>query len=791
MAIIPLAPQQQILTPNAPVPVRGSGVAGIADAATAEVGGDIQKLGVSLMQHYQKQQDMQQSNQYEIGASQIEMASTQSYEEAKRTAKPDGSDFNDVYNKLLDPKIEDIKSNGPQTGAYADKLATTAEVVRNHMNARGTVEAASMLEKQNAQDVGTIGDTFADSVRENPTPEMVDLRTKSYGDYLDDKVNKGIFTADTKQKLMSGFSEKLGISYVEGLANKGSYGQAVNALRANQPDPTMMTKLDPDQAHSLGLITQKEADQLRDSGSTYDIPVLQKKDGSQLSPAGVNAINSIDPLKKNALIDQFKGKAEAANSLRLSELNSNVNGLEFLAYNGGDISDKQIADVKSQINMNSSLTPFARVRLMDAVNTASATNGAIKAMQSAPRSQWGGIVDGFDGRVQGANDHAATFDPQMAGAGADVSVQANRLQAKSHLQAYAAKLAKSQSDDAGQFAVESDQTLSDMYNGTKDGDPGAAQKFARQTMARQGYLQIPSEDRSILPNQDARNLGAALKNAQSSENADDFIHGLQQKWGPYYPQVFNEIADSDKSLKKYSAITYAPAATRFDLVDAIKNQDVINKSFENMPDKKITKEAVSSAVEAKLRPFSQAIAGGSNDISNMGIVNNFHDAMALQVKRAFLQGNTDVSDATDKAFNDLIGSQFNVIQNRNSAIIAPKLYQGQPLLPEQVQAYVGANSQVDGLKTLGLQIPKDPTGKYERNPESFYTDLEKTGKWVTNRDQSGIKLMNVNMDGSLTPIYDKYGKPVEKTYGQVQKAPQSFGTSAFDKINQINKFGGK
>ena len=280
--------------------------------ATAEVGGDIAKVGQTLMTQYAKQQDMQQDNAFQISASKLEGAYATSYEQAKHEANPDGSNFDEKLQEIVAPQVQDILANGPTSGPYADKLSTANEVIKNKVGSRAQIEKISMLEQYNANGAAQIGDTFADSVRENPSPEMIDNRTKTYNDYLDDKVNKGIFTPETRDKLMQNFNGKLGMSYVEGLANRGSYGQAVNTLRANQTDPSMMTNLEPAQAKSLGLITQKEADQLTTEGKTYDLPVLTQKDGARLSPALVQAMNAIDPLKKSGLIDQMKNKAEAA-----------------------------------------------------------------------------------------------------------------------------------------------------------------------------------------------------------------------------------------------------------------------------------------------------------------------------------------------------------------------------------------------------------------------------------------------------------------------------------------------
>lgn len=772
MALIPRANDSVILTPSSPVPIRGSSVAGVAESAQANLGGDISKLGVAIMQHQQKQEDMAQSNSFQISSAKVQATYQESFAEAQRTASPDGSDIVQKMNDIAGPKLDDIKSNGPSAPEYADRLDAVAQATSAMMSAHAKVAGLSMLEKYNADGADKVSDTYADSVRQNPNPQMVATNTKAFGSYLDERVTKGNFTPQERTKLMNTFNEKQGLSYIDGLSNSGKYGQALNYLTANQQNPDLKTSVDPEQARQLGLIDSKEADMLKSQGKTYDMPALTTKDGAQLTPELTAAMSAIDPLKKAAMIDHLQGKVEAQGNLKLGELNSNITSFEYLAYHGAPISEAQVADLKNQVNMNPALTPFARVRNMDAINTAVASQNTIKLLQTAPRSKWDSIINSFDSRVNLAHQKATGNDPQMAGAGADLSVQANRAQAKERVQSYADKLTKIQAEDAGQFSIDSDQTMNHLYRGTKDNDPGASQKFARQSLSRQDYLQIPKDDQSILPNADAQSMGAALKNMPNSEAADDFIKNIQTKWGPYAPKVLAEVAQTDKSLEKYQALAYIPAGNRFGLVDAIKNQDVIKKSFTQIDQKSVVQKDINTQVNSALGQFSQAVSGGSNDSSRIGIVNTYRDAMELQVKKEFVKDpSISVADASKKAYDDVIGSQFNVVQGQRSAVIVPKTLAGQPMLPSTVSDYMSRYSDAAGFKELDPFIPKDPMGKYAANPDSFYSDLAARSKWVTNQSQDGIKLMNTEMDGTLTPIYDKFGKPIEKKYTDLSLNP--------------------
>ncbi len=776
MAIIPRATDQVLMSVSSPVPIRGSANAGVAEAAQADVGGAISKLGVTVMQHYQRQQEMAQANSYEISASKLEGAYQTSVQEATRQAAPDGSDLQQKFTEISQPLIDEIKANGPTDQNYIDRLnahdeSFRAKVIAPHL----MLTHGSMLEKYNADGANKIADTFSDSVRQNPVPGMLASRVSNYGTYLDGLTKNNTISEKTATKLKDDFQEKVGLSFIEGLAQTGRHSSAINYLTANQADPSFVSKLDPEQAQQAGLIDGREAQALKAQGKTYDLPVITKSDGVALTPEVTQALNAIDPIKKAGLIDHLKAKADMENNLKIGELNSQVSGLEYLAYHGGPITDAQTAQVKSQINQNASLTPFARVRLMDQVNTAVASNQMIQQLSSLPRNKWSTVIDTFDTRVQNANTKATGFDSKMASAGADLAVQSNRLQAKNRIESYAQTLAKSQSDDAAGFVIGSDQNTNDLYRGTKDNDPSSSQTYARQMLSKQAFLQIPPEDRSILPNGDAQAMGTILKNMPNAEAANDFLTKQQAKWGPYYPKVLGEIAGTDKALQKYATATYAPAETRGDLVDAIQNAGPINDNFKNIEKTGAIKEHdVVTQVNAKLQGFTQAIGGSSNDTSRIGIVNNFRDAMTNLVKRDAVRGGvnfSNLSGSVDSAFEQVIGSQYSIIPSKNSSVLAPKQIGGAPINASSISDYISNMSSADSLKTLGLQVPNDPLGKYQRDPDSFYKDLATTGRWVTNQAQDGMKLMNVEMDGKLSPIYDAYGKPVEKKYLDIMNNP--------------------
>lgn len=771
--IIPRNNESITMQPRNPVPVRGASSVGNDFQGLADLGQSIQRMGSTIIDHVQKQDEMAQRNKLEIASSAIEKVHSEGLDYAQRNSQPDGSNINDVFNQYTKPRIDEIQKNlGPdKESPYADKLSAFTEAATNHAGARLFLTKAAMLETYNQNGAMTVGDTMADSVRENPTPEMLAARVKGLDNYLGDLTGKGIFKPEQAMKLKNGQMEKFGLQMVSGLYERGQYGAALNFLKANQQDDTAVSKMDPRVAVTSGLIDQKEADQLLAQGKTYDQPVLTRKDLVQMTPEMTQAMMAIDPAKKAALIDHMKNKAEAETQLKLSELNSQVSSFEQIAYSGGNYTEAQKGTIKSQINGNSSLHLWARKRLMDAVDTADVANGLMKAMQSAPRSQWQSIAGQFDDRIKMSEGTAAKFDPNMTNLSADMTIRANRMKAKNTLDSEMDQLAKFQSKDAASFAIQSDNQLTNFWGATKDGDPNFSQRYAREAIARQTYLEIPPKDQRVLPKNYAEQIGSQLKGIPDSETTNDFLSKLQNQWGPAYPRVLKEISGSDKSLANFSIATYAQNDTRADLVDSIKNSDAITKQFKTLPDHEVIGKLVVDRAETITRPLSQAILGSANETGNMNILNNFQTAITTQARRDIVQKGMEPTAAVEKAYSDIVDKQYHIVPTGKSMLLVPKDLNGVITDADKISQSIRQSSYVEGLKNLNLMIPNDPLGKYKRDPNTFYEDLAQTGKWVTNQQQDGARLMTVEMDGHLSPVYDKYGKSVELKYKDIMTAP--------------------
>jgi hypothetical protein len=577
MPIIPRTQEDVAMNVSSPVPVRGSESAGAFEKAQGDFFGQVANFAGAVNDAYTRQRNAEAELKENQAQSSISDAALVAREKAKKAANEDGSNYREIFQKEFDNATKDVYKPLDGFSQTTERVKQFQNQVAGHVGAQIEVESLGMLEKTNYKRASDLADQSADRIRGNPNESMVAAEVKSYGSMIDSLVANNTVSATNGEKARQYFYNKVAEGYVDGLGNQGSYSKGLNALKANQEDPNLKTMIEPAEAKRLGFITQKEADQLTQGGKTYDLPVMTKGSKVRLSPEMSAVMNSMDPLRKDQLIDHYKNKALVEAGMKLSDLNSSLNAFEVVAMSGGNYTEKQVADLKQKINQNPQMTLFARQRAMDAVNVADVANKQIKLTSDLPRSRWNEIIDGFDSKVELASQNATKYDSKMAGVGADLAVQANRLEVKAKLENYLKQQAKAQDEDAAKWVVGTDSRISNLLQATSSGAPQDFQKYGQEVLAKEKYLGITPDKQKILP--DSYNQAQILKNMPSGDDAKNFVDQLQVRWGPMFPKVMTEISNQDKSLSKYQAMTYASPQARADLADAIKNEKDINTAF--------------------------------------------------------------------------------------------------------------------------------------------------------------------------------------------------------------------
>jgi hypothetical protein len=765
MAIIPRAQENLRMNVSSPVPIAGTSDARIIGESMANMGAGAASFGKAVYSHFQRQEDFATENRKLDAKNNLENVYRESYAEAKRKAAPDGSDLGKKMMEELEPRLNELYT--PMTGDT--EVYKSTKMMEDRINSDFStdlvIEQGVMLEKHNYQQLETSGDNLANSIREAPNEVVMSSKIKEYGATVDSIVAKGGMSPSNAVKVRQSFYNKSSRQFIEGLEDRKQYGKALQFLKANQEDPNLSTALSPQDAQKMGFITGPEAEALSSRGETYKVPVMTKGDKVKLTPEMSEALQHMDPKEKANWIDNLQSKALAESATRLSELNAQVNGFEVVATNGGDYSPSQVAKLKTAINNNPNLNATSRTRMMDQINTADTINSQMKVLANTPRAQWGEVMAKFDEKLKLSENDAAKYDPKMKGIGQDFAVQANRMQAKKKLMESVKRELDRQESMPASYVMKNDPAIADLFRATGSKDPADAQRYAAATLARQNYLGISQANMQLLP--DPSGEADFLKAQPDSSLASRRVSELQAQWGPYFPKVMNEIASSDKSMSAYRAAVYVSPQVRPYVIDAIRNQAEINKSFKEQPGAAASLTAIKNMVSLKMESFTKGLTSGANSSKRLEIANSMQEAIKLQVMREAVRPGADLNESIDRVYKQTVADNFYFESGGNSDVVVPKK-SGRVMMDEGVVSnFITANSGQEGLKRWNVQVP------INYKPDRYFKDIRDNGKWVTNEAMDGISLkMRNNETGLFMPVLDNQGREIEVKYEDIQSNPQ-------------------
>jgi hypothetical protein len=236
--------------------------------------------------------------------------------------------------------------------------------------------------------------------------------------------------------------------------------------------------------------------------------------------------------------------------------------------------------------------------------------------------------------------------------------------------------------------------------------------------------------------------------------------------GSIFLESCMSLLGSDKSLAELRAVAYASPETRVSLIDGIKNQDAINKQIKTDELLNTRSKRVDIAVTGAMGNFKTATLGSANDSSRLETVNALQKMVQIQAKRDLIQNpDGDPKAIAQKAYDDVVGATYAITNGGKSSVIVPRAINGRPMDTKIVGTYLDVYSKADNFSDLNVAVPKGV------EKDKFLGVLESNHRWVTNDSQTGVKLMQIQRDGNLQPVYNTLGKPVEKSYDEINMYP--------------------
>lgn len=313
--------------------------------------------------------------------------------------------------------------------------------------------------------------------------------------------------------------------------------------------------------------------------------------------------------------------------------------------------------------------------------------------------------------------------------------------------------------DPGGWMAQNIPSVQQAYQAYQQ-DPQNAQELVKQISMQKQRLGIKSKD--VIPDALADGLIKQINTNQEQDVAA--IQGIGQQFGQFAPQVMEQVQKKAGPVLQVVMATNNPRAANL----LWQNRDVKTADL---------KDAVNTASSGAADSADSSWASQSKDMANtmtmqpggITVWNNFND-QGRRLTYLNMQRGMSASDAAQQAFDDMLGSQYQV--------------KGTWRLP--VSSNLDIKDVSDGLDKFMQDLKPeditpllgDPRLSDEVNRKQSLDRIKDNGEWITNSDETGLML---TLNGLV--VGDKNGNPLQIPFNQLS----GLGSQNRSYLNQLSK----
>jgi hypothetical protein len=333
-------------------------------------------------------------------------------------------------------------------------------------------------------------------------------------------------------------------------------------------------------------------------------------------------------------------------------------------------------------------------------------------------------------------------------------------QAKVHgAMAQAAKaIEKRLADDPALYAAENSPRVAQaqvvmskvLSSGQPGENPAVVDFYARTMAAEQQRMGVESP--KLLTDQQARSVAQQFYDQKTGgKNSAQLIEGLEQTWGSWWPQVYSQLAADAKLPPAALVIPNMKdqgARTRLAEWSTMKPAD--RKALLAGTDEKDIREAMLSQFSAAAGTFMAQGGGGQR---TMATIIDQAEILAMGYRS---QGKS-IGAASKQAYEEVMGWKYDF----GPTYRVPK--------DQQFSAVQDGTRSVLNMLT-DVRVPSIP-GMDDAAVKAQVLDAVRANPvWVTNRDETGLRLMVRGQDGGVYQVNRADGKPLELKWGELRSA---------------------
>ena len=306
-------------------------------------------------------------------------------------------------------------------------------------------------------------------------------------------------------------------------------------------------------------------------------------------------------------------------------------------------------------------------------------------------------------------------------------------------------------NDPARFTMQDDRVREKMERAQETGEPDDFDRFANATIAMQERMGLTPDQQRVAPEQYIQQQVARLSRAgveEGGQNSYVAVQQLREQWGKHWPRLFGDMIEEGElpGPVMVMANMERPEQQRAaeELAEAI---NVGAKEYRGFLENAQSSE-VAERVASRVSEFEETVLGIPGGEAT---ARAYRDSIELLALRYAVVNRENPRRAADRAFDDVISKAFNI---RNGMRI--------PVDQPESEVYFGAQDRLADIDDMPLDLPRQRGLTEEQIRESFVASLQANGRWVTNPDNSGLRLYA--SDGAAVT---SEGEPLEFTWEEL------------------------
>ena len=754
MGRFPFFEESQRLNSGSPTSIAGTEDARIRGNSMQEFGSAVEKIGGMLA-----------VEEADKATNEAKLAAEKSMLEARGSAKPDGSNVEEVFNKIYSKKEAEIRAKlDPLALAHAHgplrQINTAAAIEAAQTKVSMQIGALKLAGEENNKIMA--GNVIADPSLAATYMDEINVKY----DKMDADGNPKYITNELRFKAR----DAVAAGYIQGMLTKG------------MANPSFLLKLKKE----LGAIGDAEsvtipASSLHTVGlsGTKDVTInYEYKNGGQVSDSMAKVLQNMRPEMRYSALNKIDQALKAHTQTKLSLINKTIEANLQMVANGEIRSQEAKDDLRQKI-------AAAPPEMADAYR-AKADN--IDSLETIAKES---IDNGF----YSAN---SMLDQLKAKEGDMPLVRQAKEEFVKKAKDILTKIEESKSDDPKTFALRyagPEYGLKEAAAAAADGSPEAVQNLNTKLEIYQRDKRLPI---SFIGRDEGKSIGTQLKSSWTlgSESINQTVKQLKDRYGDDLPKVMADVVRFNKGDMPENVLllgVFTDPEAQQAVADNLANYSKIEERFKlsenNFKD-------LNEVIKGQQQEFAEKFFGNPAQLNNPAIL-----ALNKEVKveaMKLMAAGEDGNDAVKEASKSVIQKNYNFFPVGKTNIPVPK---DNRYVPSVINKFLQDNNpsrvpMEDPYKDdpTGYNVNYITKGKWENriipewgienlrgiDPKNIspvqLEDFRNRAKIVMTEDQAGVQLV-IEQNGKLVPAVDKNGNLMIKSYLDASRYDQTSGAT--------------